>query len=577
MSVEPVPGRRSAVKACPHPSAVYLTTIAGVGYLLILLCVWGVFATTSGLPWETYFTVTSESSPGWRGFFYEHDPMRIHNATFFHAAYMLGEAIGMRGSFVPYQIVYAVLWWARSFLAFLLIRRLLPNSAVLPFIIGALTLIHASDLLVNWIGQLHSFGFSVWLLFAAYMLVLALQQTTATWTAIYASLACVFVHMCLWTQEGPLFIVLAAPVVFGFLVHPRRPTKHCVLLFGAWYALPAVYLYLTYQKYLHSGGSTYQEGLLRKTFSPTAILSDWAFNVRYSLSFWSWQPSESHLEQGQIFMLAAGAVIVFLAGGLLCARREDSDWIEISSFRNGDLWHLLGAGFIFLVLSFPAYILLATVREPRRTQLLSAIAAAIVLGTVINILAGLIPRERWRPLVAILLAIPVMWVGASRTIERGGARRWDWITHVEVMRQLLRAVPNVKNGTVVVMINVPKDVDPFFHFAFWYNNALRLAYPRTTVAGVYYYHDGTPEPSNNLRLSGTRWEFTGESAAPLIRAASVDQTLVIEYDRSGTVKILPKIPSFVCDGQCSGQPYHPYARILGGPPAPETLRRYGPL
>ena len=127
------------------------------------------------------------------------------------------------------------------------------------------------------------------------------------------------------------------------------------------------------------------------------------------------------------------------------------------------------------------------------------------------------------------------------------------------------------------MINVPKDVDPFFHFAFWYNNALRLAYPRTTVAGVYYYHDGTPELSNNLRLSGTRWEFTGESAAPLIRAASVDQTLVIEYDRSGTVKILPKIPSFVCDGQCSGQPYDPYARILGGPPAPETLRRYGPL
>jgi hypothetical protein len=208
---------------------------------------------------------------------------------------------------------------------------------------------------------------------------------------------------------------------------------------------------------------------------------------------------------------------------------------------------------------------------------LSAIAAAIVFGSIFNILGGLISRERWRPLLAIFLAVPVMWIGACRTIERGGSLRWDWITNLEAMRQLLRAVPSVKDGTVVVMTNVPKEVDPFFRFAFWYNNALRLAYPRTTVAGVYYYDDGTPAPSDNLRLTGTRWEFTGESIAPPITSANIDQTLVIEYARTGTDKILPKVPSFVCDGQCSGQFYDPYARILGGPPAPEALRRYGPL
>ena len=576
MSVEPAPSRPREVDVRPPLSTVPLITIAGVAYLLILLCVWGIFATTSGLPWETYFTVKSESSPGWRGFFYEHDPMRIHNATFFHAAYVLGEAIGMRGSFVPYQIVYAALWWARSFLAFLLIRRLVPNSAVLPFSIGALMLVHAADVLLQWVGQMHQFGYFVWLLLALYLLTVAFQQTTGGRSAMYAALACLFEHMTLWTYEGPLFIVLAAPFVLAFLLRPR-PVKRCALLFAAWYALPSTYLYLTYHKYLHAGGRSYQAELLRKDFHLTSILSDWVFSVRYSLSFWSWEPLDSHMEQSQIYFLAAIAVLVFLVAGVLCARREDPAWRRAASFRNKHLWHLLGTGLIFLVLSFPAHLLLATVMQQRRTQLLSAIAAAIVLGTVLNIVAGLIPRERWRPVLAIFLAVPVMWIGACRTIERGGSLRWDWITHVEAMRQLLRAVPRLKDETVVVMTNVPKEADPFFHFAFWYNNALRLAYPRTRVAGVYYYDDGTPGPSDNLRLSGARWEFTGESIAPIITTASIDQTLVIEYAQAGPAKIVPNIPSFVCDGQCSGHFYDPYGRILSGPSAPEALRRYGPL
>jgi len=575
VSFQLVPGR-PVLHEAPLIHPVRVTLLAAVAYLLIILCVWGIFATSSGMAWETYLTVYSESSPGWRGFFYWPDPTRIHNATFFHTAYWLGEAAGMRGSFFTYQVVYALLLWTRSLLAFLIIRRLVPHSAVLPFSIGAILLVHASDFLHQWTGQLHTYGFSVWLLLAIYMLIVALDQTTTARIAIYATLAYLSEHMCVWTQEGPLFIVLSAPLVLAYLVRPKS-FKRCMYLFAAWYVLPVFYLYLTYQKYLLSAGNSYQEGLIRKTFLPGAIVGDWFFNIRYSLSFWSWEPSESHIAQGQIVLLASGAVLVFALASLVCVRWERPTWIQTSSFRDSRVWRLLSAGLIFLVLSFPAYVLLAEPRQLRRTQLLSSFAAAIVLGAVIDILARLVPRIRWRPVLAILLALPIMFVGAYRTIERGGSHRWEWQTHLQTMRQILRVVPAVKEGTIVVMTNIPKDADAFSNSAFWFNLSLRLMYPRTTVGGIYYYSDNSPAPANNLRLHGDQWEFTGVGVAPMIVSGSISQTLVIEYDRSGTARILGRIPSVVCNEQCSEQVYDPQSRVVNAPPAPEALRRYGPL
>jgi hypothetical protein len=251
--------------------------------------------------------------------------------------------------------------------------------------------------------------------------------------------------------------------------------------------------------------------------------------------------------------------------------------MRTSSFRDRQVWRLLAAGLVFLALSFPAYVLLAAARQPRRTQLLSSFAAAIVLGAVIHVLAGLVPRVRWRPAVAILLAVPVIWVGAYRTIERGGSHRREWRAHVPTMRQILRAVPAVKDGTVVVMTNIPRDADAFTGSAYWFNLSLRLLYPRTTVGGIYYYDDHSPAFADNLRLHGGQWEFTGVGVAPMVVAGNVNQTIVIEYDRSGTAKVLEHIPSFVCNGECSGQVYDPQSRIVNVPPAPEALTRYGPL
>jgi hypothetical protein len=538
----------------------------------MLLFIWGPFAMTSGMGWETYYTVNSETASLWRNFLYTPDPMRIHAGNFYELAYVLGGWVGARGSFVPYQILYAALWWARSFLGFLLIRRLIPKSAVLPFITGAIMLVHAPDFLIGWLGQLHQFGYFLWLLIALHLLVGALECTILR-AAIFVAAGWLFQYLCLWTYEAPLPIILVAPVAFAFVLK-RKLDRSRASVVAFWYVPSVIYLYLSYQRYVHMGGSGYQLGLMRKSFAVTDILSDWIFNVRYSLSFWSWQKVAGDMEPAQVFALGAGTLVVFAAAAFLVGRHPDERWEGV---RDGRLWRLLCVGFVFLLLSFPVQLLLAGARELRRTQLLSAIAASIVLGCLVYLIAGWIPPKALRPGAAFLLVAPIVWFGACRVIERQASHRAQWNYHLTAMRDLVRGIGRLKDGTVVVMTNIPRDRDPFYAYAFWFNNALRLAYPRTEVAGVYYFADGQPEPSNNLRLSDNRWTYSGGGVIPLIQSAGIDQTLVLQFRRAGPPEVLPAIPPFVCAQNCSSDQYRPETRILPLPAAPEAARRYGPL
>jgi hypothetical protein len=547
-----------------------------VVYWLILLCVWGIFSTTSGMGWETAPTVMSEMSPGWKGFLYPSDPMRIQTFTFYHFAYVLGEAIGMRGSFVPYQITYATLWWARSFLVFVVMRRLFSKSPLLiHFSIGALLLVHAPDDVLQWLGHIGQFGGFLWLTLALYFLINALLQASATQAFLSILAACLFEYMCLWTYEAPFFIVLAAPLVF-LLVLRLKPLGRVSAIVATWYVFPLRYAYLSWQLYKSAAGQPYQKGLLRSDFSVSALISDWLFNVRYSLSFWAWEPAPSHMAQGEIFALASGAALVFILAGLLLIWLQRRRAAVSPPVCRWGSWQLLAAGIVFLVLSFPAFLALATARVPWRTQLLSAIGSAMVFGAVLGLIAELAPRPHLRPIVALALAVPIMWIGACRTIQHGGYHRSVWERHLRGMRELLRAVPLVRDGSVVVMTNVPRGDDPF-NDQYWFNLALRLAYPRTTVAGIYYYDDGAAGPSRSLQLQNDGWKFSpGTGVAPMILSASVDRTLVLEYRKEGIAKVLPAIPSFVCAGECPS-PYNPSTRILPGRPAIEALHRYGPL
>src|SRR5690348_1017534 len=105
---------RSAIALDSSRNAVFAAWIAALSYVAMVLILWMPYNLHSGLSSETGFPNTSETSTWWNGFLLGADFLRIHISNFFQVSYLIGELSGFRGSFVPYQIVYASLWWART-------------------------------------------------------------------------------------------------------------------------------------------------------------------------------------------------------------------------------------------------------------------------------------------------------------------------------------------------------------------------------------------------------------------------------------------------------------------------------
>jgi len=552
-----------------------LRMVAAVAYALLVLAMWGTFSFSSGMPGETGFAFQSQTQSVWQGFWYV-DPLRPHTNTFYHVSYLLGEILGVTGSFVPYQFVYAALWWAKGCLLFVLMRRLFPGTVFIPYVVGALAVVHASDTALQWVGQLNQLGFTLWLLLSIYFLIASVEQSSKIRAAAYLVLAGFFQYMCLWSYESPLFIILFAPFLIGFLLRPTF--KRLWVTSIGWCAVPFFYIFLSLKRYLHTAGTTYQESVLRKAWSVPALLGDLVFNVRASVSFWSWKPQSGYLSETDVHRLAAFATMVFVVAAMtfIFYKKRRSEAAADPDFDFATDWKLLAAGSVLLILSFPAYLALSDPRTLWRTQLLSAIGAAMVLGSAFALMAKPFSGRWVRDLVVMCMSALVVFYGASRAVERGAFFRWNWHRHQVAIQEVIRDAPQIRPETIIALVGVPKENDPLGH-DMWFDMALRLAYPKVPVAGVFYYSDGAPGLGNTLKLSANHWHWDGTTMAPLVREASLEQTIVLEYRADGISRVLTELPEFVCAGGCSPELYNPGLRITGHTPSPIAVHRYGPL
>lgn len=525
--------------------------IVAASYLAIVLALWLPFNLCSGLPYETGWTYTSEISTWWNGFLNGADHLRIYTPIFYQVAYLLGEWSGFAGSFVPYQLVFAALWWARGYLVFLIGRRLAPGYDLFWFLAGALTLVHSSDSAVGWVGLLNQSGYTLWMPLAFYMLILALQQSHRFRADVALLLAIFFEHLSLWSYESQIFIILIAPLLL-FAVY-RRPWRSRLAIAAVWYAVPAIYIVATIRKYAHPGAHTYQQTILRTVWSIGSILSDWLFNVSASLRFWAWAGSEpTHASSDKIALPALLAVVSFLGGTILLV--GSSGRIP----RRRALWTVLLLGLLLLILSFPAYLILDSARSLWRTQILSGFGAALVLSAAIGLCASYVSKHSLQLTLIAILGTVVVAYGSFSAVKKTAFHRWIWERHRAAMAQLLNVAPRLQPGTLVILTNIPKDSDPFQAANTWFDMALRLAYPGTRVNGIYFYEDGTP----------------AAGSARLLTESSVDTMLVLVYHPQGEITIARSLPNFLGVTDTGPRLYRPEARIEAGPPSPRALRRY---
>jgi hypothetical protein len=521
--------------------------ISATFYLAIVLILWTPFSLHSGMPYETGFVYTSEISTWWNGFVFGADLSRMHTSTFFQVGYLLGELTGFRGSFVPYQIVYAALWWARGFLLFLIVRQLLPGQAPFAYLAGGLALVQSSDLATAWVGQMPQLAYIFWMLAAFYLLVRGFDSRSRLWLA--AAIFCEY--MSLWTYESPIVIILIAPLLLVWL---RRDAvrKHVAALW-AWYAVPVIYLSVLAIRYMRSAGHTYQESVLRKNWGISSILHDWAFNIFASLKFWGWASEQpARAPEIQLALLAALAVLMLLGGMAALAKAKRPAVRELSG--------TLAVGFLLIVFSFPAYLLLDSARSLWRTQMLSGPGAALTLSAVTFLCASVAPVRWLRFGLLASLSGWIAWCGSYSALAKSSNHRWLWDRHKFAMEAVLDAAPKVKPGTLIILTNVPEgDADPFAGDNTWFDMALRLAYPGTAVAGAYWHSGGSP----------------ARGARPVLSEDNAESILVLEYSKNGRASVARHLPQFLGLDERAAALYNPATRIESGPPSEWAVRRYG--
>ena len=170
------------------------------GYTLVVVGLWGMFGLSNGFNGETGLIYSSDIASGWDGFFYG-DPLRKFTSVFYHLAYVLGAAVGERGSFVPYQLVYGALWVLRSILTYLIVQRLMPGRPALAILAGLFAALHAADGALNWIGQLNQFGFIFLMLLSFFLLLVAMDSQRMITAILWATASAFAGYMSLWSYE----------------------------------------------------------------------------------------------------------------------------------------------------------------------------------------------------------------------------------------------------------------------------------------------------------------------------------------------------------------------------------------
>ncbi len=381
-------------------------------------------------------------------------------------------------------MVYAVLWWARGFLVFLILRKFLPRSLSICYSAGALVVLHASDAALGWIGQMNQFGFIFWMVFAFYLLTSGAESANWALASLFAIAAGLCEYMSLWSYESQLPLLLVLPLC---LLLRWRSWRKLAFLYGAWYSILAIYIRLTILRYPNSAGHhTYQELVMRKDWSWRSLLADWLFNITASLEFWNWPRGDWKAPKSEAYLLALIAALVFIACGLAFMRltrenRRPNPFVESI----WTWWTLLAVGFILVVLSFPVYLLLDSARGLWRTQFLSGIGASLVLAALAGLISHAFARQTAKIALFLTFGALVAFFGSASAIQKCARHRWIWERHRVAIKEILQVAPNVQPGAVIVLANVPKDNDPFGH-DMWLDFASAVSVSRHSGSGSLF-------------------------------------------------------------------------------------------
>jgi hypothetical protein len=229
---------------------------------------------------------------------------------------------------------------------------------------------------------------------------------------------------------------------------------------------------------------------------------------------------------------------------------------------------------VALLLSFPAYLVIAGNTNFWRTQMLSGFGAALTLTACALLVASLTRRPLLGQGVSVVLAGAVVFFGVRAGERIGGVHAHGWEQHRAIMWQVVNLVPGVDNDALIMVVGVPRDKDPIGDPQ-WFDFPVRLSYQGHTVAGGIAYAD--PGPTDHyweFGEAGLRWNELGNPPPPQLRAVSYDHLILLGYDVNGVLTVLDRVPDWLTGAEVDDA-YDPTRLIVSGGVTDMNRRRFG--
>lgn len=566
---------------------------------LLPFCYFAFFSKIGGMPWDYSLVYVSETTPGIKGALYLADPLRVYTNIFYHAGYYLSKALGSYGGWIGYHLIYAALWSARSILIYLISRRM--NLPIIVCIIASLfTSIHGSDTSIGHVGQINQFGVTLWVLLSFYFLQLFAAPGNTALRVCHLLLSMLTAYLALWSHEASLLGLIAAPVFVLVLAGWKNRLPGLAL----YLTVPAYYSFLFAERMLFKPtGLSYQEAVLRKDLSDvSAVISDLFYMVRGLFWFPGWYSAKSEYfiitPQSHDLLVACLFVgIVTFAIALLAIDRGETDDPVTSETRLLTPFLLSGLMCVLFLLPFDAMPM--SLAGYWRTQILPSPWAALMLSIALFWLCSTIEVPWQKRVVRLAFAGVICLVGFS--VNTLSYNRWaeEWEKVRSPIERLVEAVPQVKDGTVILLQDVPPTFNAWGS-NFWFDILLRLAYPHTKVAGSYSY---SFEQSSDPRLArllaeggkvingqgklitvaphGHFYFIRGNSTAlkltyltTLIDEAPLKNTIVLKWTGSGPFKIVADADQIDAADKPAPDEYNPQSNITGTTPQNIAKNRF---
>ena len=576
--------------------------LAVIAIPAIFLAFYGVHG---GMPWDYSLTYVSELTPGLEGFLYG-DPLRIYTNVFYNVGYLLPGLVHAQGSWVGYHVVYALLWAAKGLLVLWL-----SSLFDLPMVIGApaavIAVAHGSDISIGHVGQINQFGIIFWTLLSMCCFLYFLRHKGFS-RYVLLLVAIGSSYFGLWSYEGTLFGLLVYPALFNW-VAGRWKDWSCWLGAAMVTAPAIIYSGLIVERLIvERTGESYQESVLRKDIHNIGALAhDYFHLLRGLFDVPGWLTAKLEIFNvpmaslvSQLFL--ASATLALMVTLYFCVRltitqyRVEKARANIRPLRAEALgpktFQLIAMLFILASAFLAPFLALDEAAAGYwRTQILAGPFASILIVVLLYFLFIYLPQ----PVMHSKIATAAMYSGALLLVTMAGftanavsyqAYNDEWEQTRGPIERLLKTVPGVKPGTIIMLQGVPVGAAPWGS-NFWFDILIRLAYPKIEVAGAYSFDlaSASAEEVKNIVGSGGQvlqlqngrqvlvphghafvieddQVHLAEAYLPtLITSATIENAIVLKWSANGPLKIIHNVDEIELAENPTRGRYNPDARI----------------